>query len=469
MSNKYFIPFGKMNIFDNNAIFNDIDYKKIGVIDKYYCISTNLNKDEMKKLFPGESSVYAYTSEDVDDGEMLDIIRSKYKNSFICVTEDEQYLEVYHLAERSIGLSLEIDDIELDLNLKKDMLKSINSQLKTNIYNECQSIKSVKKFLNKCPYKDFEQQINNEVIGQPVINDMIYNIYTYLESIVYGHEDIKKNNFIITGPSGSGKTYFIKTLKKVLAENGADKFPIITIDASSITQEGFKGKNISAIYEQIAKECGDNDTYAIVFLDELDKKMMPVYDVNGGNINKTIQGELLTFIEGSIRNNCDTNKCLFIGAGAFQCIRDNKKIKNSKLQIGFSNAKQNTENEYDISFDDILELGSIPEFLGRFTGGIYNFHKMDKNSIQKIILKITEEISRNEPVNVIYSSNGLEQFINLANTDYGIRMLRREIVCTLTPLFRQLKVDNISNQECSQIVITDIQKAEIKPINGYTN
>lgn len=465
---RYYIHYENMKIFENYAALHNIKYKKIEMLDYYFCIDVDLTKEKMREIFPNEPSVYAYTSDEVDDGEILDTLRERNRNSFICVTEDEKYLEDYNKSIQCEELESEIAKLKYQLFSKKEKWQLIQAQLKgTNIFDDG-LVTELKIFIKACSYKEFEDRIMNEVLGQSeVLPDMIYNVYAFLESIVAGN--IIKNNFIIAGPSGSGKTFFLKSVKKVLEEYGVKNFPIIEIDTSSITCEGFKGRNTSQVYQQITNACsGNDDTYAIVFLDEIDKRMVASYDSHGENINGFIQGELLTLIEGSVRDKCDTNKCLFIGAGAFQCVRDKK--KNKKQEIGFGKEYEKADDFTEITFEDILELGSQPEFLGRFTGGLYNFHPMTRQSIEEVVRRLGKEVSNNEHVIVRFTSEGLNEFVNLANTKYGVRMLKRKIVETLNPVFRQLRLEASGKKnKFAEVVIKGVGDAQVNEIIDLNN
>ena len=110
--------------------------------------------------------------------------------------------------------------------------------------------------------------------------------------------NLRENEFVaILGPSGSGKTEFFRAIRD-FCELHRIFLPVVQIDLSRLTEEGFKGNDASKIPEQILAKYPDSKGYGICFLDEADKKCLPCYTSHGENVNAAVQGNLLTLVEG---------------------------------------------------------------------------------------------------------------------------------------------------------------------------
>ncbi len=166
----------------------------------------------------------------------------------------------------------------------------------------------------------------------------------------------------IVGPTGSGKSFLFELIGKVVNR------PVIVVDCSNVTQEGYHGKSVDDILRELYYLCGKNvETMqtAIVFLDEIDKKAARGNYV--GDIGA--QQNLLKFIEGGIfvveldktgmsKITVDTSKMLFAAGGAFEDLFEKKKRK-----IGYGNT---SEDKINITRKDLIEFGMIPELVARF-------------------------------------------------------------------------------------------------------
>lgn len=79
------------------------------------------------------------------------------------------------------------------------------------------------------------------------------------------------SSMLLVAPTASGKTHTIKMIAKTLG------MPLHTIDAGSITGEGWTGGSFSSEWNIISKQQKeDSSLVTIVFIDEVDK--MTLYD-----------------------------------------------------------------------------------------------------------------------------------------------------------------------------------------------
>ena len=320
-------------------------------------------------------------------------------------------------------------------------------------------------FLKNFDYMQFENFITNKVVGQDCLPDIIFNIYTFIQSINIGK--IVKNNMIICGPSGSGKTHLYRTLEEALAYFDLSHLPVMHIDAGQLTQEGFKGTNVSNILKNIAAiKNGNPENYCIVFLDEFDKKLLPSYDSHGTNINALVQFDLLTMLEGVEKEGADTRNVLFIAEGAFQGVRDKKKEQRPK-NFGFGEKESKEETISDeITFDDLVKEGTSFELLGRFTGGMYNFKKISGRKFNNMIKSIARELVPCGSVEIKISSKAFKEFSELAESEYGCRMIKRQLVATLNPVLRKMTISGALTNSKWCIHIAGIGKAKYKMMSA---
>ena len=184
---------------------------------------------------------------------------------------------------------------------------------------------------------------------------------------------LEKSNIILLGPSGSGKTLLAETVASYL------EVPFVIADATTLTEAGYVGEDVDSMLIKLLAAANGDVALAekgIVFIDEVDK-------IATGNVSKSgkspstagVQQALLKLVEGStfsiepIKNEelieINTKNILFISSGAFNGIDKIKKKKAQPSQIGFV-ADVNNNIVADAEFEDLIEYGMIPEFVGRF-------------------------------------------------------------------------------------------------------
>lgn len=188
-----------------------------------------------------------------------------------------------------------------------------------------------------------------------------------------------KSNILLIGDSGVGKTLLVEKLAEI-----AD-IPFVIADATSMTQAGYSGEDVSTCLKQLLVKAGGNIEKAqrgIVFIDEVDKiaarGTAGGVDVSG----RSVQQSLLKLIEGkevqlstkgipTIDANevmFDTKETLFIAGGAFEGLKDLKITQNRSQGIGFIKDNKYSAHENTQLPDEVLvKYGMIPEFIGRFS------------------------------------------------------------------------------------------------------
>ena len=184
---------------------------------------------------------------------------------------------------------------------------------------------------------------------------------------------LEKSNIILLGPSGSGKTLLAETVAGYL------EVPFVIADATTLTEAGYVGEDVDSMLIKLLAAADGDVALAengIVFIDEVDK----IATGSTGKVNKSpstagVQQALLKLVEGStfsiepIKNeeliDINTKNILFIASGAFNGLDKIKKKKAHPSQIGFV-ADVNNKIVADAEFEDLIEYGMIPEFVGRF-------------------------------------------------------------------------------------------------------
>ena len=193
------------------------------------------------------------------------------------------------------------------------------------------------------------------------------------------------NNLLVVGETGCGKTFAVKQLSNLL------EIPFVEVDCSNITQTGYKGgrMNVDEILDNAYEKLGGKIENAIVFLDEFDKIFDESLFFEGKglaqmqNYLKLLEGEQNIIRGGRTTIDINTKGISFIAAGTFENIKKRINI-NNKSTMGFASTS-NKKQTRDISQDDIIKGGFMPELIGRFSS-IINLNSLSIDDFTNIII-----------------------------------------------------------------------------------
>jgi ATP-dependent Clp protease ATP-binding subunit ClpX len=301
------------------------------------------------------------------------------------------------------------------------------------------------------------ERLDQYVIGQDrakmVLSVAVYNHYKRLRA-GYHVDDVElgKSNVLLLGPTGSGKTLLAQTLARLL------EVPFAIADATALTEAGYVGEDVENILLRLV-QAADGDVEraqtGIIYVDEIDKIARKS---DNPSITRDVSGEgvqqaLLKILEGCVAHvpplpgrkhpqqeyiAFDTTHVLFICGGAFEGLDQIiAKRVGGQHTLGFGSSAQSKRTQEaaqllaQITPDDLLRYGFIPEFVGRLPV-IATLEPLDKNAMLRILTEPRNSIVRQykkmfelDHVELEFTPDGLDAIVERAmHSRTGARALR---------------------------------------------
>lgn len=324
------------------------------------------------------------------------------------------------------------------------------------------------------------EKVKEYVVGQDeaveaLVYTIFYNKYArYLEEFrdliknsqltEYGtvneesfYPDFKKNHMLFIGPTGVGKTKLIKTTCSILG------IPYSISNATEFTSEGYVGGDLVQTLERLYDASGEDLELAqngILVIDEIDKKIMDSGSGNRDISGKSVQQELLKYMEsgivwispkeerrihGSRSIPFNVGSLTIIFSGAFVGLDEERAKRLNQRKIGYAEKETKFNRKESYIPDDFINYGFIPEFIGRISK-VIELKKLSKQDMKNIIYQSRDSIFLQK--RFIFASKGIDLEISeciidiiaekASNSSANARTLEQAFNDLLDPALRQI-------------------------------
>ena len=178
------------------------------------------------------------------------------------------------------------------------------------------------------PPQEIIHELDKTIIGQDRAKRAVAIAFWKQQLRASGDDSVPRSNLLRYGPTGCGKTALARDAAKIIG------LPFISVDATSLTKTGYRGKDAQDIIKDLVARFGEHQKLAnsVVFLDEIDKLAARGNDARMA-YNQGTQHTLLKLVEG-LEIDCNgttisTEGLLFVFAGAFSGLTAPKRATES--------------------------------------------------------------------------------------------------------------------------------------------
>lgn len=300
--------------------------------------------------------------------------------------------------------------------------------------------------------RELVQKLDESIIGQQEAKTAIA-VALWKQSLrAKENASVPQMNLLLYGPTGCGKTAIVEAAANLVS------LPFISFDASTITENGYKGADAHDVIKNLFSRYRSNHNlaHAVVFLDEFDKLTARGHADRQTN-SRAAQHALLKMLEGTTIDvdgrTISTADMLFVFGGAFTGITPQCKRTVSARPIGFLSEGPTAEEvaaTEKLTVSDFIAYGMEPEIMGRI-GQFVPVLDLTVEDLARILLESRRSVYL--AYQKFFSSRGVDLELSACDAKVlaeealargtGARGLNAQIEKLVEPLLLQLSEGNL--------------------------